>query len=135
MPIDITLDHEHRLLRATWHGRITAPDLAEHWARLFTEEALALGRSLVDLRRADLAFTGMELSAVLQSVVAPQLTGRRWAAALLVATPTQYGQARQFEAYAEEVSRTEIFHDEAAALAWLLAQPLPGQGPGGGGRA
>ncbi len=130
MPIDITLDHERRLLVATWRGRITAPELAEHWARLFTEEALALGRSLVDLRGADLAFTGMELSEVLRTVGAPQLAGRGWAAALLVATPTQYGQARQFEAYAEEVSRTQIFHDEAGALAWLLAQPLPGRAPG-----
>ena len=68
---------------------------------------------------------GVELAEVLRSVVAPRLAGRRWVAALLVATPTQYGQARQFEAYAEDVSRNQIFLDEGEALAWLAAQPLP----------
>ena len=133
MPIDVTLDQDRRLVIATWHGRVTAPELAAHWERLFTGDALALGRSLADLRRAELAFTGVELAEVLRTVVAPRLAGRSWAAALLVATPTQYGQARQFEAYADKVSRNQIFLDEAEALAWLGAQPLPeapGQGAG-----
>lgn len=123
MPISYTVDREQRILFSTWIGKITADDLRRHWATAFADpEALAIGRSLADVREASPALTGDEMAELVREIAAPRLAGRTWTVALLVAKPAQYGVSRQYQVFAEQFSRDSIFYDRDEAVRWLLAR-------------
>jgi hypothetical protein len=103
---------------------------------------LALRRTLVDLRGANLRFTGKELSSLVSHVVIPVLKGRDWKTAIVVEQPIQFGVSRQYHVFAEQYSTDCIFHDDDEALLWLHQQggadrtgvvaegPMPAADPG-----
>lgn len=121
MPIAYAIDQENQVVRTTWTGEVTADDLVSHWEELFADpQALALGRSVVDLRDAELKITGAELDQLLSTVAPRLLQGRRWKTAVLANKPAQYGSGRQFEVLSEAVSRSATFHDYDEAVRWLV---------------
>jgi hypothetical protein len=120
MPITYTVDPALGIINVVWDGEVTVDDYARHVSTLLTDPAaLRVQRSLSDLRKATLLFTGQELQEKVKSVVIPLLQGIQWKTAILVGSPAQYGQARQFDVFAEAVLTDAIFHDYDAALSWL----------------
>ena len=76
----------------------------------------------LDLRGANIRFTGNELSNLVSTVVTPVLNGRDWRTAIVVEEPVQFGVSRQYQVFAERFSTDAIFHDYDEALRWLLQQ-------------
>jgi hypothetical protein len=123
MPITYALDRSRNLIIETWTGTVHAADLAAHWRTYLADPAVMdCRRTLVDLREADLAFTGTELASLVEALVVPVLGERNWATALLVAAPSQFGKSRQYQVFAESYSTDAIFTAWDAAEAWLLGQ-------------
>jgi hypothetical protein len=132
MPIDYVLDHSRNIVVETWAGTVDAAALASYWrAYLANPEVMSCRRTLVDLRESQIAFTGSELSRLVQTIVLPALNGKRWATALVVAAPEQFGTSRQYHVFAEAYSADSIFYDLRSAEDWLIRQrpdgpPFPG---------
>jgi hypothetical protein len=121
MPLDRTIDHERCFLRGTWSGVVTGADLASAVDSLLADpQAWALGRSLNDMRAAELHLHSTDINTTLLGSIAPRFGERKWRMALLVATPLQYGVCRQFLALTSSHFAGEVFYDESAALTWLL---------------
>ena len=121
MPITYSIDKSHRIISEVWSGEVSAMDLADHWQRLLVDpDALAIRRTLADLRDCEIAFSGEQLFDLVRTVVEPALNGRDWRSALLVGGSVHFGVSRQYQAFAQMYSKDAIFHDEDAALKWLL---------------
>jgi len=121
MPITYTIDEKSGVILESWQGTITADDLAAYWRGLLADPAaMALRRTVADLRRSRLAFSGAELMQLVDEIATPRLAGSSWKTAIIVDTPDQFGVSRQYQVYAEHYSRDAIFHDPDAALRWVL---------------
>lgn len=108
-------------MRVRWTGRIDAEALAAAWRKLFSNpEALALGRSLTDLRGAEVALSMEDLQRLVRDLSGPLLAGRPWRNAILVERPFCYGIARQFAAFAEGTAQVHVCSDQEEAERWLL---------------
>ena len=79
-------------------------------------------RTLVDLRDADVEFTGAELNQLIRTIALPAIGDRKWATAILVSAPAPYGFSRQYQVFAERYSHDSIFDDGERAVNWLLQQ-------------
>jgi len=122
-PISYSIDKTLGVIFEVWCGDVTAADLRHYWeAYLANPEVLALWRTLVDLRSANIRFTGEELSSLVSNVVIPVLKGRDWKTAIVVEQPVQFGVSRQYHVFAERYSTDCIFHNYDEALHWLLQQ-------------
>jgi hypothetical protein len=122
-PISYSIDKALGIIFEVWRGDVTAADLMRYWeAYLANPDVLALRRTLVDLRGANIRFTGKELSSLVSHVVIPVLKGRDWKTALVVEQPVQFGVSRQYHVFAEQYSTDCIFHDYDEALLWLHQQ-------------
>jgi hypothetical protein len=122
MPIQYRIDRAAGIIEETWSGTITIGDLREYWRGYLADpEVLALRRTIADLREADIAFTGGELDALVQTLVIPILGDREWKTAIVVSRPAQFGVGRQYQVYAEQYSHDAIFDDPHKAKAWLSA--------------
>ena len=116
-----TIDHERGFLRGTWTGRVTGIELADATRTLLENaEAMRLGRSLTDLRLAQLEVHMPDISRILEELIVPGLGERRYRMALLVADALQFGICRQFLSLTEPHIEGEAFYDEDEALTWLL---------------
>jgi len=123
MPIAYSISADEMIIHEKWTGPVSARDLKEYWSRYLQDpKVLAIRRTLVDLRDADILFTGNELSGLVHSIVLPALEGRNWISALLVGKPVQHGVSRQYQVFAEFYSRDAIFDDAATAEKWLRDQ-------------
>ncbi|MES2522471.1 MAG: hypothetical protein V4617_07235 [Gemmatimonadota bacterium] len=123
MPIQYTIDTECGVIEETWNGSITIRDLSEYWSRYLSDpDVLGLRRTVVDLREADIAFTGAQLEMLVQSMVIPALNGMAWTTAIVVSEPVQFGVGRQYQVFAQRYSRDSIFDDMGKAKAWLIEQ-------------
>jgi hypothetical protein len=123
MPIAYFVDTERGVVFSKWDGAVTADDLAQHCKKLFSDErAIAIGRSVADMRGAVIEFSGDDMRQVTGEMVVPAFQKRRWMTAVVVDGPTHYGVTRQFQAHADAFGRSAIFDNEAEALAWLLAK-------------
>jgi hypothetical protein len=121
MPITYSIEKRHRIISEVWSGEVSATDLATHWKRILADpEVLAIRRTLVDLRDCQIAFSGEQLSDLVRTLVEPTLNGRDWRSALLVGGTVHFGVSRQYQSFAQMYSNDAIFHDEDAALKWLL---------------
>lgn len=102
----------------TWRGDITKDEYRAHLRMMLQDsDALRAGRSLVDLRQANVLLSGAELVAIGDAEAVPRLGVRQWRTAVLVSSyvlTTQYGIFLQSE------STDSVFLDQAAALAWLV---------------
>lgn len=121
MTIRYTIDHQQQVIFETWHGEVGMSELNTYWQRILVDaEVLAIRRTLVDLRNAEIRFTGSELASMVNSVVIPMLGGKSWKTALLIEKDVQFGVSRQYQVFAEIFSQDAIFRDHEAALRWLL---------------
>lgn len=126
-PITYSIDRARDFILEVWRGLVTADDLRAHWgAFLENADVMRIRRTLVDMREAELQFTGQELSHLVSDLVIPRLGGLDWKTAILVAQPVQFGVSRQYQVFAESYSADSIFYDVDEAIAWLL------RGEGGG---
>lgn len=121
MPITYATDCEKKLITEVWTGEITAECVAAYWKRYLDDpEVLAIRRTLVDLRQANILFTGSDLQTLIQNIVLPVLKGRDWKTAIVVEGPIQYGVSRQYQVFADIYSTDAIFYDIEEALHWLM---------------
>lgn len=119
-PISYSIDPVQGVIFEVWHGDVTALDLGTYWRRYLEDpQVLAIRRTLVDLRGANLMFTGKELESLVSSIVIPTLKGLDWTTALVVGRPDQFGVSRQYQVFAEWYSKDCIFFDRESALQWL----------------
>jgi hypothetical protein len=122
MPLHRSIDQERQFLRGTWSGVVTGADLAAAVDSLMADpEAWALGRSLTDMRAAELILHGTDINETVLGSIVPNFGTRKWRMALLVSTPLQYGICRQFLALTSSNFSGDVFYDEDAALTWLLS--------------
>jgi hypothetical protein len=123
MPIQYRVNSEGGIIEEAWSGTVSIRDLHEYWsAYLADPEVRRLRRTVVDLRAAEIAFTGVELNALVQSLVIPSLGGLDWKTALVVSQPVQYGVSRQYQVFAESYSSDAIFDDVGKAREWMASQ-------------
>ena len=123
MPISYSIDSAAGVIFEVWEGDVTARDLRHYWKRYLADpQVMKLRRTLVDLRRGRIQFTGAELSSLILTVVTPVLKANNWTTALVVGGPVTFGVSRQYQVMAERYSRDAIFHDADAALTWLTQQ-------------
>ena len=121
MPIHYLVDGDLNIVFSTWSMEITAKTAASYYKQLLQDEtAMNCGRSLADLRQADMKLTGAEFNEVIAKVVVPNLGSRTWRSAILVQKPDQFGGARQYDVFASGYSSNSIFYDYDEALEWLL---------------
>jgi hypothetical protein len=131
MPIFYDIDRKLGIIRERWTGSVTAEDVKLLWTRYLADpEILALRATLADLREATLEFGGAQLRRLVQTVVDPQVQGRDWISAIIVAGPVQLDISRQYQDLADHYSRDAIFFDEHDALEWLLRQRATPHGMG-----
>jgi hypothetical protein len=124
MPIEYRIDRDAGIIEETWTGTVAIQDLRDYWRGYLADpDVLALRRTVVDLRAADITFTGAELGALVRSMVLPVLGNRHWVTALVVSQLVQFGVGRQYQMFAESYSRDAIFSDVEAAKEWLGTQP------------
>lgn len=103
-----------------WSGTITAKELGPYWRGLVADpEVLACDKVLVDVRDVVPGFSGEEVRKLVVAILEAPLKERSFKIAVLVSKPVQYGVARQFQVYSSLLSESEVFRDEAEALAWL----------------
>jgi hypothetical protein len=130
MPITYTIDRGKRLIYETWTGEVRAADLAAYWETYLADpEVINLRRTLVDLRTATIAFSGLEFDTLIQRIVLPVLQERKWTTAIVVANPVQFGISRQYQVFAHHYSQDSIFKSIADAEAWLATQADAGATP------
>jgi hypothetical protein len=123
LPITYSIDRSLGVIFEVWRGDVTADDLGRYWtAYLENPEVLELRRTLVDLRAAEIQFTGSEMLHLVSSIVLPVLNGRDWKTAIVVQKPAQFGLSKQYHFFAEQYSTDSIFFEPEPALSWLLAQ-------------
>ncbi len=121
MPITYTVDKEQNVVLVTWQGDVTGDEYRAHLRKMLQDpDALRAGRSLTDLRQANVLLRGTELEAIGSAEATPRLLGRQWKTAVLVSSAVNYGLARQYEMLSQSEDTDCVFLDHAAALAWLV---------------
>jgi hypothetical protein len=121
MPITYTVDTEQNVVLVTWRGDVTGGEYRAHLRTMLQDpDALRAGRSLTDLREANVVAHGAELNAILDEEALPRLAGRQWKTAVLVSSTVNFGVARQYQLLAQSENTDRVFRDYAEALAWLL---------------
>ena len=124
MPITYTTDCEQKLITEVWTGEITAECLAAYWKQYLDDpDVLAIRRTLVDLRQAEIRFKGADLDTLIRNIVLPVVEGRDWKTAIVVEKSLQYGVSRQYQVFAECYSKDAIFYDLEKARNWLAGLP------------
>jgi hypothetical protein len=124
MPITYTIDPEKKLITEVWDGEISDKCLAAYWREYLADPAvLAIRRTLVDLRHANILFSGADLDFLIRSIVLPVLKDRDWKTAIVVENSTQFGVSRQYHVFADCYSKDAIFHNLEDAQSWLLGLP------------
>ena len=124
MSLHYTKDLENKIILVTGEGPLTIDDVRAHWRELFQDPAaMKLPRAFVDVRRADIQFTGPEVMELTRTLYVPKTRGRRFKLAMVVSGMVQFGVARQQQMVAEGEHNHRIFTDAEEAMEWLM---LPG---------
>ena len=101
-------------------GKISAKDIADHWALLLADKAAVVcGKILVDVRGSDVQLTESELWHLVMTILEPAMQGRRWKMAILVRETDQYCMLRQLQVFTDEYCENAIFTDDSTALEWI----------------
>ena len=123
MPITYEVDESLNVIFETWEGTITARDLDMYWREyLADQKVLSCRRTLVDVRKSNITFTGDQFHQLIASVAVPMLGEKKWCTAILVGLPVQFGVARQYQVFADIYSSDSIFDNKDRAIDWLLKQ-------------
>lgn len=121
VPITYAVNTEQNFVQVTWQGDVTGEEYRTHLrAMLRDPDALRAGRSLTDLRGANVLLSGAELNAIGNVEAVPLLSGRRWKTAVVVSSPLNYGLTRQYQILSQSEDTDCVFGDPDDALAWLL---------------
>lgn len=125
MPITYSVDTPRQLIFETWSDDIDIKNVISHW-RVYLRDPIVMGirRTLVDIRKSRITFTGWELAAAIDEVAIPILGGRDWKTAILVEHPVQRGIGNQYHYFADIYSSDQMFDDKEKAVEWLLQQAL-----------
>ena len=125
MPVTYQVSNPDGFVKAVWIGDISSADLRDHLGRLLRDEtAMALRKSLSDLRAATLLFSEQDLQLAVREVVAPLLKGKDWISAIVVRTPTQFQMGSKYQGFALAYSNDSIFSNLDEAKRWLQKQQL-----------
>jgi hypothetical protein len=136
MPITYAVNTEQKFVHVTWQGDVTGEEYRAHLRKMLRDaDALRAGRSLTDLRDANVLLSAAELNAIGSVEAVPLLSGRRWKTAVLVSSPLLYGLTRQYEILSQSEDTDCIFRDPDDALAWLLKDQVEQGTPDGAARA
>ena len=120
MPIQYEIDRECGIVRHEFTGAITVGELETYWRNFLSERELPQPLALfADMRRCNMEVHGEDIHAIVHTVIEPMLGDRRWIAAAVVGSTTEYGVTKQFMAYSERCGVTEVFLDPNEALEWL----------------
>ena len=120
MGITYRFDGALGVVIARGEGAVTPEDLASYWeSRVADRKHFDCRRILIDGRSSEIQFNGEDLRRLLNSILRPVTEAGSYRIAVLVTTAVQYGTARQFQVFFNELGVSEIFEDEAAALEWL----------------
>lgn len=123
MSIAYEISSVDSLVTETWTGEISIADLRQHWTLLMQDSnALALRRTLADLRGSTVLVSGEELSSAIRELVEPHLNGRDWITAIVVSTPAQFRLSSSYQGSAGAYSHDVIFSTVEEARRWLLKQ-------------
>jgi len=125
LPITYKISSSEGIVTVAWIGNISIVEVREHLSRLLQDEkALALRKSVADLRASTLLFSDEELGLALREVVDPVLKGRDWISAIVVRTPAQFKKSSRYQGLAAAYSQDVIFSSIDEAKRWLLKQKL-----------
>jgi len=112
MPITYTINSEKNLITETWTGEIMANNLEAYWKRYLADpDVMAIRRTLVDLRQAEILFNGFDLDMFVKRIVLPALNGRDWKTAIVVEKSLQHSLSQQYQIFAEHYSKDAIFYN------------------------
>lgn len=120
MGIVYWIDPKNGIFFERWVDDITAYDVEEYWSiklPLLKSENLLI--SYCDIRESRFVFSGEILRKLVYAKLSPELRGLGASAIILTNTGLQYGVARQFLVFSENVIYTEILSDERASQALL----------------
>jgi hypothetical protein len=120
MPIQHTIDHEARLVRARSEGTVSRHDVEAFLDSVIVADALPYAK-LYDGRHGTDMFAGDDLLLLGARLAAYATLGRRGPLAL-VAAPHQIDNARRLRNLDPDDHAVGIFGDPADAEAWLRAQ-------------
>lgn len=120
MPIQFEIDRVHGIVYHDFDGPITFGELETYWRTFLSKNDLPRPLALfADMRKCTMEVHGDDIQAIVHTVIEPLLGERRWVAAAVVGSTTEYGVTKQFMAYSERCGITEVFLDADEALAWL----------------
>ena len=123
MPITYSISTDEAVIYEAWTGEVSAKELKEYWTTFLQDaRVMAIRKTIVDLRQANIQLTGIELSSLVGSIVIPALQGKEWITAIVVGGSTQYGVSRQYQVFAEFYSRDSIHDDYEKAEDWVRQQ-------------
>lgn len=127
MGITYFIDEESSALYEKWEGPLRREDVANYW-RFFSNNAKAIActRNLVDIRDAEILFTGEELEKLVHDYLLPLAGIAETKTAILVAQPVQIGVSRQYQVFKQTTGEDALFSDETEAWAWLGLPEDPG---------
>ncbi len=124
MSITYSFDPNEKLIIEDWTGEVTADDLAAHWRiYLADRRVMALRRTLVDLRDAQICFNGSQLKVLIEDIVLPVLQTDDWKTAIVVKRSIEYGISKQYQLFADSYSKDAVFFDIDRARDWLMYIP------------
>src|SRR4051812_38841493 len=102
MSITYTINHQKGLIRETWKGKVRGGDLAAYWQHYLADpEVLAIRRTVVDLRKANIDFSGLDFDALTRTVVLRVRGERKGPPAIVIGNLIQFGASRQYQIFAE----------------------------------
>ena len=123
MPISYSVDREHRCIRETWTGMITAKELGDYWQCILVDPVvMVIRRTIVDLRQCRILFSGEQLADLVERIVLPMLNGKSWRTAIVVGDLAQEEISRQYHMLAESYSRDSVFSTPEDAMTWMQTQ-------------
>lgn len=121
MPITYKLEPDFGIVYHEFTGEICLSEFEQYWRTLLTDPSVPDPLVLyADLRCCSLMVHGDDVRRIVREVIEPQLRGRRWVSAAVVASPADYGVTKQFMFYSNDCGVTEVFHDKDEAVSWLM---------------
>jgi len=128
MPVIYTIDAKQAVIRTTCVGKVTFPEVADHFRQLERDpECPQRLDVLLDLREITSLPTDLQLKAITEEIKRIRQTVRFGACAIVASSDVLFGTAKVFEVVAAGMFRvTNVFRGPSAAEAWLAEQrPSP----------
>jgi hypothetical protein len=123
MPIQFTIDHANRLIRARAQGEVSLKDIEDFTDAIMVENAMPY-RKLFDGRNAFGKYDDNDLMQLGARISAYASVERRGALAI-VPSAEHIDLAKRFINLGKSGRPARVFDDPDEALQWLTAQPDP----------